>query len=362
MLRSCTLLFSTLILISGLSSGECNSQQDGEPTLDVDNEKVQLVEAVKMGILNSLGMDKEPDITRKASERELRRMYRLYWEKLREMRGNSSQSMGVTMSTVLFPATGSMKGPQGEELPPLLPGQQKQWYRAVFHKNPNIQTESILTRAKLKVSRHSLLQPTHSDPRQEIKVQVKRLEVGNVTGWTSTDHHADVSLMHNVTMDISTKVTKWMRTDDTSLVVNVRMPTGEGDPTISLELDLIQPKATQNRRLPRSNREDECNEQGWCCRKSVNVSFKDIGWTDWIVAPTEYTMHLCDGTCPHNYKPATMHTQVKSRLHQILKGGSPRPCCVPASYEPMVLMYYDSRGKLKLKPFDDLIVTKCHCA
>ncbi|XP_061550811.1 growth/differentiation factor 8 [Phycodurus eques] len=361
MRRSCTLLSSLLLLISGSSSGECRPQQAGERTLDADNEKVQLVEAVKAGILNSLGMDKEPEITQKASERELSRMYRLYWERLREMRGNSSQWTGGTTSKVLFPATGPIKAPQGEEPLPLPPGQHMQWYRAVFHKNPSIQMEAILTRAELKVSRHSLIHPTHSDLRQ-IKVQVKRLEVGNLTGRTHMDPHVDVSLMQNVTMDISTKVTKWMRTDDTSLVVNVRMAMGEGDPTISLELDLIQPKAAKNRRLPRSNMEDECNEQGWCCRKSINVSFKDIGWTDWIVAPTEYTMHLCDGTCPHNYKPATMHTQVKSRLHQILKGGSPRPCCVPASYEPMVLMYYDSRGKLKLTPFDDLIVTKCHCA
>ncbi|XP_077374043.1 uncharacterized protein gdf15 isoform X2 [Festucalex cinctus] len=310
-----------------------------------------------MGILNSLGMDREPELTKKPSEQELRRMYRRYWQKLEAMRGNYSQTSGATVSTVLFPAA----APQGKDPSPLPPGQHVQWYRAVFHKNPNIHRDAIITRAELKVSKQSPLLPTQaqSDVRREIRV--KRVKMRNATGWTQTTPRVNVSNMQNVTTDIRTKVAKWIRTDDdTSLVVDVRMVVGEGEPTVSLELDFIPPEA--HKRLPRSNREDECNEQGWCCRKSLNVSFKDIGWADWIVAPTEYTMHLCDGTCPHNYKPASMHTQVKSRLHQIMKGGSPRPCCVPASYEPMVLMYQDGRGKLKLTPFTDLIVTKCHCA
>uniref|UniRef100_A0A3Q3L5Q5 Protein DVR-1-like n=2 Tax=Mastacembelus armatus TaxID=205130 RepID=A0A3Q3L5Q5_9TELE len=375
MLRSYTIhrLFScVLLLISLSSSGDSRPHMAprGAPDVDrVDRQRDVFLEAVKTGILSSLGMDREPRPTQKASEQEMRKMYELYSETLSVMSGNSSQSIRETaqstMTTVLFPATVELL-PQGEHLQSARP---MQWYRAVFLKNTNINTELTLARAELKVSRQILKKTTLFQPeiRQDIKVKVSGMKPMNSAAWTHTDAlvHANDSRTQDVMFDISPEVEKWMRTDGQSLVVDVGMVVADGDdlrdnPTISLELGLTQHKPAQRTR--RSNKEDDCDERGWCCQKSVTVSFKDIGWTDWVVAPAEYTMHFCDGTCPHNYKPASMHTQVKSRMHQITKGATPRPCCVPAAYEPMVLMHYDSKGKLKLTPFDDLIVSKCHCA
>ncbi|KAA8587685.1 growth/differentiation factor 8 [Etheostoma spectabile] len=370
-LISCMLL----LLASFSSSGESRPHVAHQGTPDVgktDSQRVLLLEAVKTGILDSLGMDREPRLTQKASQEELAKMYQLYREKQRELRGNSSQPMRETwqstMSTVLFPAT-------VEPIKAVWRGahpQRVHWYRAVFHKNPNIQTELTLARAELKISRQILNKPTSFQPevRPEIEVKVNRMKPMNSAAWThgNSPVRANASHTQDVVLDISPEVERWMRTNGgEALLVDVGTVVGDkeafkANPSISLELGLTPPKPARKTRLPRSNKEDVCDERGWCCRKSVTVSFKDIGWTDWVVAPTEYTMHFCDGTCPHNYKPASMHTQVKSRLHQITKGGSPRPCCVPAAYEPMVLMHYDSRGKLKLTPFDDLIVSKCHCA
>ncbi|XP_037642302.1 inhibin beta C chain [Sebastes umbrosus] len=377
MLRS--LLSCTLLLLASLcGSGESwpHVAHGGTPDVDGrDSQRVLLLEAVKTGILGSLGMDREPRPTRRASEEEMTKMYQLYREKLREMRGNSSQPMRETwqstMSTVLFPTTVEpMKVVRRGEHPHPHSGQRLQWYRAVFHKNPNIQTELTLARAELKISRQILDKPTSVQPeaRPEIKVKVNRVKPVNSDAWTHIDLpvSANVSSTQDVTLDISPEAERWMRTDGAeALVVDVGIVMGKKDkanPTISLELGLTQPEPARKKRLPRSNKEDICDERGWCCRKSVTVTFKEIGWTDWVVAPAEYTMHFCDGTCPHNYKPASMHTQVKSRLHLITKGESPRPCCVPAAYEPMVLMHYDSRGRLEVTPFDDFIVTQCHCA
>lgn len=241
------------------------------------------------------------------------------------------------------------------------------WYRAVFQKNPESAPELTLAQAQLRVSR--LVLGNKPEAGRHVKVKINGMMQKNFSVWTHTDFGAQntISITKDLTLDISPEASKWMWTGDRTLVVDVGMvpPNRKAfnlKPTITLELSLKKSLPARGQRQRRSNKEDNCDEHGLCCRKSVTVSFKEIGWTDWVVAPTEYTMHFCDGTCPHNYKPASMHTQVKSRLHQITKGETPRPCCVPAAYEPMVLMHYDSRGKLKLTLFNDLIVTKCHCA
>ncbi|XP_047444982.1 growth/differentiation factor 8 [Mugil cephalus] len=370
MLRSHTLLrlITCTLLLPTSTSGESRPHvvQGGTPNADrKDIQEALLLEAVKTGILSSLGMDREPRITRKASEQELRRMYQLYIEKRRELRGNSSQSIKNTLQSTTTTVLFTVEAPKVlRRRPRRCSGQHIQWYRAVFHQDPNIRTEPTVARAELKISMRALDKAT-LDAKQKIKVKVNGMKPS--PGWTYTDSvvHTNISSTRDVIVDMSPDVERWMRTGGQPLVVDVGMVVANREaspPIISLELDLTQPKPAQSPRLRRSNKEDECDERGWCCRKSINVSFKDIGWTDWVVAPAEYTMHFCDGTCPHNYKPASMHTQVKSRLHLITKGGTPHPCCVPAAYEPMVLMHYDSGGRLKLTPFNDFIVSKCHCA
>ncbi|MEQ2271568.1 hypothetical protein XENORESO_006158, partial [Xenotaenia resolanae] len=245
------------------------------------------------------------------------------------------------------------------------------WYQAVFQKNQEIHPELTLAQAQLRVSGPFLgsLTSVKGKAGRYIKIKINGMKPVNSAAWSYTDSGAKNSIFmsQDVTLDISPEARRWIWTDDQTLIVDVGVVPLNGKAShlksvITLEQGLKNSLPARAIRLRRSNKEDNCDEQGWCCRKSVTVSFKDIGWTDWVVAPSEYTMHFCDGTCPHNYKPASMHTQVKSRLHQITKGGTPRPCCVPAAYEPMVLMHYDSRGKLKLTPYNDLIVTKCHCA
>lgn len=239
-------------------------------------------------------------------------------------------------------------------------GRHVQWYRAVFH----VQAELVLARAELKVSWQILNKTTSALVGGVVKLKVGRWRRVKSAAWRDTN----LAGTKEARLDISSEVRRWMRRDSRQgLVVDVGVAVEEegppeATPTISLELDPRKSRETHRVRAPRSIKEDDCSEQGLCCRKSVTVSFKDIGWSDWVVAPAEYTMHFCDGACPHNYRPASMHTQVKSRLYQMTKGGTPRPCCVPAAYEPMVLMHYDSRGRLKLTPFEDLIVSKCHCA
>lgn len=34
-----------------------------------------------------------------------------------------------------------------------------------------------------------------------------------------------------------------------------------------------------------------------CCRESLYISFKDLGWDDWIVAPEGFHAFYCRGSC-----------------------------------------------------------------
>lgn len=98
---------SLLLLLLLLSTGDGKPHTAPEDQPDLSGERAHLLEAVKTGILSSLGMDEEPRVAHRASEEELREMYQLYWDKLAEMRSNSSQAEREA-STVLSPVTGEM--------------------------------------------------------------------------------------------------------------------------------------------------------------------------------------------------------------------------------------------------------------
>lgn len=104
------LISYTLLLLLVPTSGRSHPDAAHQRTLEtgkIDDRGVLVLEAVKKGILGSLGLHKEPRPTMKASQRELRKMFKLYQQKLSEMRRNSSQSTRETrrsnISTVLFP-------------------------------------------------------------------------------------------------------------------------------------------------------------------------------------------------------------------------------------------------------------------
>ncbi|XP_042747153.1 embryonic growth/differentiation factor 1-like [Lagopus leucura] len=134
--------------------------------------------------------------------------------------------------------------------------------------------------------------------------------------------------------------------------------TGTGNAVLEVETWDGEGRGARRRR----GLEEECGKsEGKCCRRVLKVSFQEIGWDDWVLAPRSYDMRFCQGSCPHNYRAASMHAQIQARVHALSRA-APAPCCVPAAYDPMVLMHYDGEGRLVSSVFEDMLVTRCHCA
>ncbi|XP_047570281.1 growth/differentiation factor 15 [Lutra lutra] len=124
-----------------------------------------------------------------------------------------------------------------------------------------------------------------------------------------------------------------------------------------------RPSAARGRREAHAHAGDSCPlGEGRCCRlQSLRASLEDLGWASWVVAPRELDVRMCIGACPSQFRSANTHAQMQARLHGLNPDAAPAPCCVPASYEPVVLMHQDSDGRVSLTPFDDLIAKDCHC-
>ncbi|XP_036375280.1 inhibin beta B chain-like [Megalops cyprinoides] len=326
-------------------------------------ERTLWLEAVKKGILESLGMDGPPVSWEEPEPEQVKRMHLLYLKKLQDLHWNSSQNEEnqhfKRASTVLLSAQAELVRADPQRI------------RAVFHRMDFLRKELTVVRAELTLYGHVLDKPQSGQPEHWPDVKMKVLQLDNMTALKlpreKTIVLTKLTNSKSLTLDVQATVENWRSSFQDSLVLEVEFVAGgkwqpEATPQVVLELETTEPRVEQRRKRRRAPTRDDCEEEGRCCRKSLSISFRDIGWADWVLAPEGYTIHFCDGLCPHNYKPASMHSQVKSRLHRMTKGATPRPCCVPATYEPMVLMHYDSQGELTFTAFKDMIVSKCHCA
>jgi hypothetical protein len=101
-----------------------------------------------------------------------------------------------------------------------------------------------------------------------------------------------------------------------------------------------------------------------CKRRPLNISFREIGWDDWILAPKSYKAFYCDGVCPTYLRDsmnATNHAIVQSFVHSVSPELATPPCCVPTELSPITILYVDEFEKVVLKTYHDMVVVGCGC-
>uniref|UniRef100_A0A4W3J9M8 Bone morphogenetic protein 5 n=1 Tax=Callorhinchus milii TaxID=7868 RepID=A0A4W3J9M8_CALMI len=107
------------------------------------------------------------------------------------------------------------------------------------------------------------------------------------------------------------------------------------------------------------------SEQKQACKKhELYVSFRDLGWQDWIIAPEGYAAFYCDGECsfPLNaHMNATNHAIVQTLVHLMFPENVPKPCCAPTKLNAISVLYFDDSSNVILKKYRNMVVRSCGC-
>ncbi|XP_074864242.1 bone morphogenetic protein 15 [Carettochelys insculpta] len=101
-----------------------------------------------------------------------------------------------------------------------------------------------------------------------------------------------------------------------------------------------------------------------CALRSFRVSFSQLGWDHWIIAPHRYNPRYCKGTCPRVLRygyHAPNHAVVQNFINQLVDQSVPRPSCVPYKYSPISVLMLEASGSILYKEYEDMIADSCTC-
>ncbi|KAK5894930.1 hypothetical protein CesoFtcFv8_011572 [Champsocephalus esox] len=105
--------------------------------------------------------------------------------------------------------------------------------------------------------------------------------------------------------------------------------------------------------------ENSSTDQKQACKKhELYVSFRDLGWQDWIIAPEGYAAYYCEGECAfplNSYMNATNHAIVQTLVHFINPETVPKPCCAPTQLHAISVLYFDDSSNVILKKYRNMV-------
>uniref|UniRef100_A0A8D0BT60 TGF-beta family profile domain-containing protein n=1 Tax=Salvator merianae TaxID=96440 RepID=A0A8D0BT60_SALMN len=118
-------------------------------------------------------------------------------------------------------------------------------------------------------------------------------------------------------------------------------------------------------RLPGSFDDIPVSEGRQICRRhELYVSFQDLGWMDWVIAPRGYSAFYCEGECAFpldSCMNATNHAILQSLVHLMKPETVPKACCAPTKLSATSVLYYDSNNNVILKKHRNMVVKTCGC-
>lgn len=122
---------------------------------------------------------------------------------------------------------------------------------------------------------------------------------------------------------------------------------------------------TKRRNKQRTKQKNSAAYRKFCKRHKLYFDFKEIGWSDWVVAPPGIQAYQCGGECSFPLSEqmnATNHATIQSLVNSKNANVVPSPCCVPTDLSPITLLYTDDKEKMIVKNYPNMKVESCGCA
>lgn len=107
------------------------------------------------------------------------------------------------------------------------------------------------------------------------------------------------------------------------------------------------------------------NNASSCTRKPLYIGFKDLGWSDWIMAPDGYKASFCGGECKfarhYHANTSTNHALIQTLVNLMAPSTVPPPCCAPIRLDPLQVLFLDERDNVIMKKYANMVVNDCAC-
>ncbi|XP_015264422.1 PREDICTED: bone morphogenetic protein 15 [Gekko japonicus] len=101
-----------------------------------------------------------------------------------------------------------------------------------------------------------------------------------------------------------------------------------------------------------------------CSLHPFRVSFQQLGWDHWIIAPHSYQPQYCKGNCPrilHFGYHSPNHAIIQNFINELVDKSVPPPSCVPYEYSPISILMMEQNGTILYKVYEDMIAKSCTC-
>lgn len=103
------------------------------------------------------------------------------------------------------------------------------------------------------------------------------------------------------------------------------------------------------------------NSKKYCSRKNFYVNFKKLHWDNFIIAPEGYMAYDCYGKCTkHNSEIFSNHLKILGTFQEFDKR-TRSACCIPITFKPLPIMFYNKNEDITIKIYTDMIVDQCGC-